>query len=185
MMQHPVQGTKFIQRKTEFLALVEIYRKLKPKRVVEVGSYKGGTLWFWLKYAAPGGQVVSVDRLNVAYLPRWKRWAMRGVTLQAVEGDSTDRLIVERVESIFPQGIDFVFIDGGHDYETVKADFENYAKMVKPGGIAALHDILVSDEHPDYGVPRFYNELKDEGYRTLELLSKPAQVGMGIGVVYL
>jgi predicted O-methyltransferase YrrM len=36
--------------------------------------------------------------------------------------------------------MDFVFIDGGHDLATVRADTENALKMVRPGGCIAWHD---------------------------------------------
>ena len=37
--------------------------------------------------------------------------------------------------------VDFVYIDGNHDYLFVKADMENYWLKIKSGGIMAGHDI--------------------------------------------
>lgn len=37
--------------------------------------------------------------------------------------------------------IDFIYIDGNHDYEYVIQDLENYFPLVKEGGILAGHDI--------------------------------------------
>lgn len=37
---------------------------------------------------------------------------------------------------------DFLFIDAGHKYDDVRMDFKNYSRMVKPGGVIALHDAL-------------------------------------------
>ena len=39
---------------------------------------------------------------------------------------------------ILPSAIDFLFLDGDHSYEGVRRDFENYAPLVRPGGIVAL-----------------------------------------------
>lgn len=40
-----------------------------------------------------------------------------------------------------PPEVDFVYIDGNHEYEYVKKDMENYSKKLKKGGILAGHDI--------------------------------------------
>jgi predicted O-methyltransferase YrrM len=40
----------------------------------------------------------------------------------------------------FNEPIDFLFIDGAHDYKSVKADIANWKDRVKVGGIIAFHD---------------------------------------------
>lgn len=44
--------------------------------------------------------------------------------------------------------IDFLFIDGSHEYEDVISDFELFLPWVKPGGLIALHDV-----QPDWPGP--------------------------------
>ena len=51
-----------------------------------------------------------------------------------LEGDS------KKVVQGWDKPIDLLFIDGGHDYETVKSDFFGFGKYVKNGGIIILHD---------------------------------------------
>jgi len=46
-----------------------------------------------------------------------------------------------------PNEIDFIYIDGNHEYEYVKKDIENYYPKIKKGGILAGHDI----SNPKYG----------------------------------
>ncbi len=36
--------------------------------------------------------------------------------------------------------LEFVFIDGDHSYDGLKADWEGWAGLVAPGGVVALHD---------------------------------------------
>lgn len=36
--------------------------------------------------------------------------------------------------------IDFIFLDGSHDYEDVKWECENYSKIIQPGGMLSGHD---------------------------------------------
>jgi hypothetical protein len=40
-----------------------------------------------------------------------------------------------------PENVDFVYIDGNHEYEYARRDMSNYYKQVKSGGILAGHDI--------------------------------------------
>ena len=44
------------------------------------------------------------------------------------------------VTSLLPESIDFVYIDGNHQYSSVKEDLINYSEKVKIGGIIAGHD---------------------------------------------
>lgn len=39
-----------------------------------------------------------------------------------------------------PNGIDFVYIDGNHDYEYISKDIELYYPKIKSGGVIAGHD---------------------------------------------
>jgi hypothetical protein len=45
---------------------------------------------------------------------------------------------------------DFVYIDGAHDYESVKKDIELYLPKVKDGGYIGGHDYMIPD--PEFGV---------------------------------
>ena len=40
-----------------------------------------------------------------------------------------------------PDNVDFVYIDGNHEYEYVKRDMVNYFKKINDGGMLAGHDI--------------------------------------------
>jgi predicted O-methyltransferase YrrM len=44
--------------------------------------------------------------------------------------------------------IDFIYIDGNHQYDFVKQDIENYFSKIKPGGIIAGHDYDVHQRIP-------------------------------------
>jgi predicted O-methyltransferase YrrM len=36
--------------------------------------------------------------------------------------------------------VEFVFIDGDHSYDGLRADWQGWAPLVTPGGVVALHD---------------------------------------------
>lgn len=106
------------------------------------------------------GKLYSIDiencEGNVGYdKSRWK----------FICGDST------KVEWDLP--IDVLFIDGGHDYETAKADFEKFFPFVRPGGIVFMHDVI----HPRYGVNKMWDEI-DPSLPKVVLAYNPSGLGI-------
>ena len=53
--------------------------------------------------------------------------------------------------------IDILHIDGHHNYDSVKNDFNNWRLKVKDGGIILLHDTLVVKEN--FGVHQLWDEI--------------------------
>lgn len=41
-----------------------------------------------------------------------------------------------------PKGISFLWIDGAHDFRSVRQDFYSWQRFVRDGGTIAVHDIL-------------------------------------------
>jgi predicted O-methyltransferase YrrM len=61
----------------------------------------------------------------------------KDLPLSIVSGDST------KIHSFIQDGCaDFVFIDGDHQYDFVKADINNYRKKLKPDGLLCGHDYV-------------------------------------------
>lgn len=50
--------------------------------------------------------------------------------------------------------MDFVFVDGAHDYQSVRKDTENALRLLRPGGVILWHDYGVAE-----GVTLCLNEL--------------------------
>jgi hypothetical protein len=72
-------------------------------------------------------------------------------------GFTTDTLIT-------PMKFDFVYIDGGHSYETVKHDYS----MVKDSKVIIFDDVQIA------GVRQFINELFDSNI-SVELINTPSK----------
>lgn len=181
-----------MQNSAEMEALLDLYRERKPKRVLEIGTSFGGTLYHWLQNAEPGTLVVSVDShvdgINNQGL--YQEWVPPGVKLCVIGGDSRAPETVEMVRGLGPYG--WCFIDGDHSYEGVRDDWLHYGPMMEGRGVLCLHDILA--EH--VGVPRLWRAISGRYPRTREIVGphepgspewglEPDTPWGGIGLVYL
>ena len=168
-----------LQREAEFTQLLELYRERKPLSVLEIGTYYGGTLYHWLQNAQPGALVVSVDSYATGVDNRalFEEWAEEDVMLEVVAGDTHDPRTLLEVGK-FSESYEWVFIDAGHQYDEVKADWHNYGSL--GSGVIAFHDIL----HPP--VAQLWGEVKQWQPRAefREIVSEPGE-WCGIGVVLL
>jgi predicted O-methyltransferase YrrM len=71
-----------------------------------------------------------------------------------VDAGLTDSVIAvvgtsEKVAKYWSTPLAFLFIDGGHDEDSTKRDYENWVPHVAPNGILALHDVFPAT-HPPY-----------------------------------
>lgn len=183
---------KRIEPRQNPFEIEELYKQvcaLHPKKVLEIGTARGGTLYLWLQAATTDATVVSVDLpegdFGGAYpecrVPFYKSFARPGQTLHLMRTDSHLPQTLEQVKQKFnDEPIDFAFIDGDHTYEGVKADFIEYGPLVRPGGIIAFHDILPRPDLPDIQVDKFWNEIKVQ-YNSEEFIGTEAS-GRKIGI---
>ncbi len=105
--------------------------------IVEIGSYKGKSTFAWAQGAIDGACGVPVYSVDIAHDPSFEGNLQRAGVLDRVRiirGNSPD---IARSWSL---PVELLFIDGAHNYDAVKADFEGWVPHVIPGGIIALHD---------------------------------------------
>lgn len=188
-----------IQIRSEIVRFVEIVRALAPRRIVEIGSASGGSLFLLARVSAPGAKLVSVDLPAAPGSPGYPAWreelyrafAGPGRTIELVRADSHAVATAERVRSILGEPADVVFIDGDHTYAGVARDYELYSPLARPGGLVAFHDIVADhktrlgiETRNDSGeVHRFWSEVRGRGNAT-EIVDQPGQDGFGIGVLF-
>ncbi len=182
----PPAPVEIYQWEEEFEQLLDVYRDRQPKRVLEIGTYHGGTLYHWLQNAVPGTTVVSVDSYAVRVDNRhlYTEWCPEGVDVVAIAGDSHDPATVKDVSALEPY--DWVWIDAGHRYLEVSKDWDLYTPMVHEGAVVCLHDIRpASRNHPEIEVSQLWREIKAMGlFETREILGHNVDWG-GIGIVYV
>lgn len=73
-----------------------------------------------------------------------------------IRGNTHDVAVQARVREAAP--FDMLFIDAGHLYDDVRADYHDYAPMVRPGGLIAFHDAM--QMVPGIDVWKFIEELE-------------------------
>jgi predicted O-methyltransferase YrrM len=145
------------QVRSEIRGLLEQLQREPPRRILEIGTCDGGSLFLFAQVAAPDAHLISVDLPDGGFgggYPRWKtplyrRFARPGQRLDLLRADSHDPATADQVSELLGgEPLDFLFIDGDHSYEGVRQDFESYSRLVRKGGLIGLHDISAS---PDGG----------------------------------
>jgi predicted O-methyltransferase YrrM len=171
-----------IQKIEELEALAGLVRDLRPRTVLEIGSYRGGTLRAWCNLAAPSALLVSVD-LPAEYvgastqeLQSLARPGQRVVVIRSDSQSDSTRAAVETV--LAGDRLDFLMIDGDHTYEGVSRDFELYSPLVREGGLIAFHDILPHSRMPGVEVHRLWQELRSR-YDHEEFVDPARVPGLG------
>jgi predicted O-methyltransferase YrrM len=179
-----------LQRTWELMSLVAEVRRLSPKVVVEIGTHRGGSLYCWAAVAARDAHLVSIDIPNdaegigsrAADEARFRGFLRPGQTLTCIRSDShlpSTRAALAR--DLGGREIDFLWIDGDHSYEGVRADFALYAPLVRPGGLIALHDIHPNPDFPGNQVTPFWREIRGR-YLHREYVDQDHSGGRGMGI---
>lgn len=162
------RSIKPLQTPKEIEGLYRLVLDLNPNRALEIGTAKGGTLYLWCQAATDDATVVSIDlpwgKFGGGYdEPRaklYEAFAHDDQKLHLLRGNSHDTATHEKIRGLFDQQpIDFVFIDGDHFYPGVKADFIEYGKMVRPGGLIAFHDICPATHDAEIEVNQLWKQL--------------------------
>jgi predicted O-methyltransferase YrrM len=125
--------------------------------IVEIGSWRGkSTTCLGLgSKAGKGVRIYAVDRHTDGTFPDWER---------NVEAAGIDDLVTpvkglsQELAAGFDEPIELLFIDGAHQYELVKQDFDRWVPKVVENGVVAMHDTASFD-----GVRRV---AEDEMYRS-------------------
>lgn len=137
--------------KTEGFFLYNVAKKIKSGNViVEVGSWKGKST-ICLGSGAKGKNQIKIFSID-PHIGSSEHQKMFGHvdTFEEFTQNISKAGIAEYVEPIrntsenaaknFNQKIEFVFIDGAHDYNSVKLDFNLWFPKVMSGGFLAFHD---------------------------------------------
>ena len=161
---------KPLQNKSEFINFANYVLTTigKPKKIIEVGTANGGTLFLFAQLADVNSTILSIDRNHYLKneLDLFKTFGSKAkinihnicLNTHNVNSQTISKYVLEI------DNVDLLFIDADHSYDGVKHDF-------------------FQDINPDRGngVPKFFDELKKE-YNFEEFRVKNYGWG-GIGVI--
>lgn len=135
----------------EGLLLYNLARNCKGRGViVEIGSYKGKST-AWLAMGSKNGKNVKIYAVD----PHKPTSAIEGVGKDSLQDFKKNMKYLEVKDIVTPivktsksaaenfkEPVELIFIDGSHEYEDVKMDFELWYPKVIDGGIMAFHDTI-------------------------------------------
>jgi hypothetical protein len=160
-----------MQHEEEFYFLLTLAKKHNVRTVLEIGTNKGGLARAFL---TTGVSVTSIDlcqQPEIETLLSINKSFIKSHTLDYSTSPATPltqlnplgySLLLGDSKKVRPvyTNYDLLIIDGGHEYEDARADFENFYDYVRPGGLIAFHDISPFDGANHYGCAEFWNEIK-------------------------
>jgi hypothetical protein len=175
-------AVKGLMRRNEVFCLYNLAREANSLGViVEIGSYQGLSTIALAKgslkghsipvyavdphdYADPEGGITFCSRDNVAFLKN---------ILFANVADIIRPINLKswQVAIGWEQPIGLLWIDGNHEYEAVRKDFDVWEKFVVPGGHIAFHDSSDSGGGPYRVVQEILTEAGFELIRRVEKVS--------------
>lgn len=141
--------------------LPSLYRALNHRRGAEIGVYRAR---YAKRFLAHNGKLhlIAVDpwRVYGEYIDFQEQSILDDAKEKALErlGQFPGRFTVlemfslDAAEHVPDESLDYVYIDGNHDFAHVYSDLAAWSKKVRPGGIVSGHDYSVISKIPSFQV---------------------------------
>jgi hypothetical protein len=166
-MADAISSAKVLMQPAERLLLFSLVRALRPTRVLEIGTHKGGSAMIIVAALddVGAGSLVCIDPEPLVAEEDWNRVAHRAILLP---GGSPD--VLEEALAVSDGPIDFAFIDGDHGYAGVVRDIVGVVPLMADGGYLLFHDAHFCEVRQaiDFCLQRFGGRLLDCGMLSVE-----------------
>lgn len=166
--------------------LTYLENNIKINSMIEVGTAWGGSLYGFAQISDPQATIITIDdnskNCKFSDLQDKERhirgYCKRDQDVHFLHMDSHSQECNDKVKEILgDKKVDFLFIDGDHSYDGVKADYQTYSKYVREGGVIGFHDVAGFQEQE--GVKRHWDEIKED-YIYMEVLWCTRRRGLGL-----
>lgn len=160
----------------------------KPATIVELGTHWGHSFFSMVQGVKDAGlntRCIAIDH--------WRGDQFTGAydpdtvyeTVKKVAGEVYPDQDIELWRMTFDEGAkkmgqrkaDILHIDGAHDYESVRHDWDTWRTKLKKGAIVLMHDIEVGN----FGVRRVWAEIRAENP---EWFFEEREGSYGLGVIH-
>jgi predicted O-methyltransferase YrrM len=147
-------GKRGLHSDSEVLYFYRLPTKLGDGEYANLGTFYGlstAALCAGIKDAGIDGHVDSFDTFSAKALRARKLHPQEPLSLEEVEKSLVEMGLGEvctlykgyfsdSIKKVQNKRYNFIFVDGSHDYESVKEDFANWSPLLKVGGEIAFHD---------------------------------------------
>ena len=199
---------KKFKGKTRYQYLTKYIEEYKCKNIIEVGTWNGKNSNRMLKAASTGEE----SSKNITYwgFDLWeqmndeiyeKEYSKRPPNMQDVksdlistgcninlfQGDTKETLKKFYNDNINKIDVDFIYIDGGHSFDTIQSDWENLSGFIKENTLTIFDDYYIyissdstagveDDLEPTFGCSKLIDSL-DKNLWNVTLLPHYDQFG--------
>lgn len=194
-MLDSLSGIEGLMLEKEALALFRMCKRLPNKaKILEIGSFQGGS-------TLALGHAIAGTEIELYCLDPWSNYLDQGDFANFERSKVSDdfRIINNFIKNttfigenlrmlrgkscafaglLEGKGFDFIFIDGAHDYDSVRYDVKVAFSALKPGGFVCGHDYH-SEGH---GVRQAVDELI-AGVPSIEIKGKFDETHIWFGVI--
>jgi cephalosporin hydroxylase len=143
---------RLCQHSEEFANWLTMLEELKPRVGMEIGAGQGASSRAFIEFIPTIEKFICLDiqdkaehypgmvpiKRKLRIFPHPKAVYVKGDSIQL----STRR---EVVRVLGGEELDFLFIDGCHEFLNICADFWSYSPLVRKGGLVGFHDTQTSN----------------------------------------
>jgi len=138
----------------ESFCLAALVRHCTPRRIFEIGTFRGRTTCLLAEHAPPNAEVLTLDLPpdQVSAMPVPPAGGdLRYIAKPRIGECFANAPVCQRITQLlgdsrtfdfapYRRTCDFVFVDGAHSYPFVAADTATAFELIRPGGVIVWHD---------------------------------------------